>query len=462
MLTIQQTEYISTVVEREHIHFSHLAAELIDHICCDVEKEMQQGVSFMDAMNRVETRIGYRGLKKVQEDTLYLLDKNYRIMKNLMKATGIIGPALMGIGSLFKIMHWPSAGILLVLGFAVLCLLFLPAAVSVLYKESGKGYSKALYIFGFVAAFLYSIGILWKVQHWPGAAWLLLLGNAVAIFVFLPLLLNHKLKDTDEKKNTVPYVLGFISLVMYMLGNLFKIMHWPGAAILLVGGAILLFGLAIPLYSHYSYRDAAFVKGSFLVIILVSVWMIISASLISIKVSTNLFDKYALVYEDLMAANKSLSEQNALLFAGLSAAGQDSSVVALREQATSLVTTISGIRSDLALAADFSEGGDLGADPFASIKNIDSKEVPFVLMIGEGGKGYAPGLQKDLLAFIQNVNELAVDTEHLISADLAADLQEEEWVQSRFNRSLGFVLDYLALLEQKVLLIESEMYLVEN
>ena len=45
-LSFQNIEDISLDIRRQEITFSHLADELIDHICCDVENEMQKGLSF--------------------------------------------------------------------------------------------------------------------------------------------------------------------------------------------------------------------------------------------------------------------------------------------------------------------------------------------------------------------------------------------------------------------------------
>ncbi len=81
MLSIAQTDYIIEQVKGEQISLSHLQDELIDHICCDIEMEMEQGLPFNEAYKRVQTRIGNRGLQKVQEDTLFLIDKNYKTSK---------------------------------------------------------------------------------------------------------------------------------------------------------------------------------------------------------------------------------------------------------------------------------------------------------------------------------------------------------------------------------------------
>lgn len=52
-LSLQNIDQISNDVRKQEITFSHLLEELIDHICCDVENEMQNGFSFSEAYRRV-------------------------------------------------------------------------------------------------------------------------------------------------------------------------------------------------------------------------------------------------------------------------------------------------------------------------------------------------------------------------------------------------------------------------
>jgi len=51
-----------------------LTDDLIDHVCCDVEYEMQQGLTFPEAYRRVKQKMGFRRLKEIQEETLYAVD----------------------------------------------------------------------------------------------------------------------------------------------------------------------------------------------------------------------------------------------------------------------------------------------------------------------------------------------------------------------------------------------------
>ncbi|HRW62659.1 MAG TPA: hypothetical protein P5132_04190, partial [Bacteroidales bacterium] len=87
-LTIDQFQIVERDVQNEGITFSHLEYDLLDHVCCDIEDRMSGGLSFDDAYNSVKSDIGIQGLRRVQEETLLLINKKYRMMKKSMKTLG--------------------------------------------------------------------------------------------------------------------------------------------------------------------------------------------------------------------------------------------------------------------------------------------------------------------------------------------------------------------------------------
>ena len=51
-LSLHHIDQISRDISRQEITFSHLLEDLIDHVCCDVENEMQNGLSFSEAYRK--------------------------------------------------------------------------------------------------------------------------------------------------------------------------------------------------------------------------------------------------------------------------------------------------------------------------------------------------------------------------------------------------------------------------
>ena len=284
-LSIDNVNRIIHDVRNQEITYSHLADELIDYICCDVENEMTEGVDFMEAYRRVSQKIGKRRLKEIQEETLYAVDTRYRQMKNTMKISGIAGTVMLGFATLFKIMHWPGAGIMMTLGTLMLAFIFMPTALGVLWKETHNTKKVFLFISAFLAGIFILLGILFKVQHWPGAGILILLSVLISVLFFIPSMLVSLLRDPENKAKRPVYVIGASSLILYLTGFMFKIMHWPGAGLLLLAGMLLLFIIVCPWYTLISWKEEKSIKPEFIFMMVGSLAIIIPSALISLNLN---------------------------------------------------------------------------------------------------------------------------------------------------------------------------------
>ena len=282
-LSFKNIEDISLDIRRQEITFSHLADELIDHICCDVEYEMQNGLSFTDAYDRVKQKMGPRRIKEIQEETLYAVDSKYRKMKNTMKISGIAGTIMFGFATLFKIQHWPFAGVMMVLGAFILAFIFMPSALVVLWKETHNRKRLFLFISGFVTAMLFIFGTLFKIQHWPVAGIILSLSVLSAIFFFIPSLVLNRLADPENKPKRVIYILGAAGAILYVAGTLFKIQHWPLASLFMVLSLIILFMVVLPWYTWLTWKDDSHISASFIFIIIGSLLIIVPGALINLN-----------------------------------------------------------------------------------------------------------------------------------------------------------------------------------
>ena len=78
LLKLSEINLIKSDISRQRVSYSHLLDDLLDHVCCDVEHEMSSGLEFDQAYNKVKERIGFNRFKKIQEETLVLIDKNYK------------------------------------------------------------------------------------------------------------------------------------------------------------------------------------------------------------------------------------------------------------------------------------------------------------------------------------------------------------------------------------------------
>lgn len=313
-LSIHNIDQIVADIRKQDITYNGLADELVDHICCEVEKQMECGLSFADAYKRVRKMIGQRRLKEIQEETLYAVDTKYRRMKNLMKISAIAGTVLLGFASLFKIQHWAGAGMMMTLGALILAFLFMPSALGVLWKETHNRRRIMLFISSFLASTLFILGTLFKIQHWPGAGWILLLALASAVLLLLPSVLVYLISDQDRRTRRGPYIMGAAGFVLFITGLLFKIQHWPFATILLVTGLIVLGITAIPWYVYLKWKEESFITSGFIYLIIASLLIIIPAMMINLNLQYAFEDGYYPHLERQQAMHNYLfSKNNSLL-----------------------------------------------------------------------------------------------------------------------------------------------------
>lgn len=114
---------------------------------------------------------------------------------------------------------------------------------------------KIMIISGTFSAFTVLIGSLFKVMHWPGAAMLFVLAIALFSFVFLPILSVIRIKEQTLTKDKIVITSAAIFGSAISLAILFKVMHWPFATILWTISLGILFFLFLPVYFFGGIRN---------------------------------------------------------------------------------------------------------------------------------------------------------------------------------------------------------------
>lgn len=198
-LSDNQVNQVYDLLVAHGVEFQVLRDELLDHICCLVEQKMEQGAQFHAALGQAEKQFGPLGIERTQEATIYLLTLRLRKMKKTASILGIIGGVTTILGTLFKVMHWPGAGIMLLLGLAITGMLFMPTALYVNYKTKEGVRDKATIVAGFIGGMILTVFALFKIMHWPGASALLILGLGEIILVFIPLYYIKSYRNPENK-----------------------------------------------------------------------------------------------------------------------------------------------------------------------------------------------------------------------------------------------------------------------
>lgn len=140
-------------------------------------------------------------------------------MKQKIYILGIITTLIIFTGAMFKIQHWPGAGILLTVGLSILVLAFLPLALINNYKADQLKQNLSLYIVTYITCLVVFTAMLFKIQHWPFAGILLTIALPFPYIVFLPVFL----RVTSKNKNFNIYNIVFV-LSLLVLNSVFSVL----------------------------------------------------------------------------------------------------------------------------------------------------------------------------------------------------------------------------------------------
>lgn len=200
----QQIDYILSDISARGVELESLQQNLVDHICCIIENNLEENGDFEGFYQNTIKTFYKDELWEIEEETLRLLTfKNYYTMKKVMIVSGTFSAAAMILGILFKFMHWPGAGVLIVLGISISSLIFLPLLFTLKLKEQQDPKDKIALGLVTLSGILLCLSVLFKVMHWPGAnmmgvAFLIILG-----LIFLPLNFYSGIRNPERKINTI-------------------------------------------------------------------------------------------------------------------------------------------------------------------------------------------------------------------------------------------------------------------
>jgi len=132
-------------------------------------------------------------------------------MKQKIYLTGLLTTAMVFLGGIFKINHWPGAGIMLTVGILLLIFGFLPLALGSNYRAEGNRQNRILYIVTWLTCLVVFGSMLFKIQHWPGAGKLIMIALPFPYVVFLPVFLAVTSRNKSFSINNTVFVLFLLS-----------------------------------------------------------------------------------------------------------------------------------------------------------------------------------------------------------------------------------------------------------
>ena len=151
-----------------------------------------------------------------------------------MRIAFIISGSIALLGALFKVQHWPGGGLILLVG---LLTLFITLMVSGIKQFTNKPSRPLNGVEQILAAWLV-VALLLKIKHWPGAGVLLVLTLSTLAILYWggTWALLGSGQSTDVKFSPSSFAIGFLGYSVIAIGIMFKLQHWPGGQVQIIAG----------------------------------------------------------------------------------------------------------------------------------------------------------------------------------------------------------------------------------
>lgn len=227
-LSERQVDFILDDIEKKGVITEDVRFNILDHVCCIIENEMDQGMNFNEFYRDTIARFYKKELGEIEEETQTLLTfKNYYAMKRTLKISGITSIILIMIGVIFKSMHWQGAGFAVVLGLTFFSLIFIPLNIVLKFKDDKEKNNRLIMTIGMLTASTATIGVLFKIMHWPYANILMFSSLLVFMLIFIPIYFVVKYRDPESKFNAIintTFMVGAAGM-LFALVNLHPTAH---------------------------------------------------------------------------------------------------------------------------------------------------------------------------------------------------------------------------------------------
>lgn len=190
-LSSEQEDIVYNTVKAGGVQLESLQADIVDHLCCVIESQLGKKRPFDQLLEEAIQDLAPNGLNEIQNQTLFLLNaKRIIIMKKLIYSIGFIGALTLTAGVTFKLLWWPMANNLFLIGFTLMFLVFFPLLGFDRYKVSiSKSITERVKIItGVVCALIIGVAGIFKYLHLQGAMVLFGIGVLIFAFGFLPFL----------------------------------------------------------------------------------------------------------------------------------------------------------------------------------------------------------------------------------------------------------------------------------
>ncbi|MDN5211595.1 hypothetical protein QQ020_06020 [Fulvivirgaceae bacterium BMA12] len=185
---------IENYLDRQGLSFQPLRDEMMDHLIEDLENHMAQGNSFDEAWHLIMGKIPDNHFITLQKETVEIINKRF----NLSRGFTYVSLILLFTAAIFKQLHFPFSGILLLTSFGAIAASLITGTLSgfLLHKEK-EGKWMILGVISGAILFLISYGF--QILKLPGFEELRLISIILLILFFPGLTIYFGAKKRSEE-----------------------------------------------------------------------------------------------------------------------------------------------------------------------------------------------------------------------------------------------------------------------
>jgi hypothetical protein len=283
--------------------------------------------------------------------------------------------------------------------------------------------------------------------------------------IFLPSLIFAKISDDRGEGKRAAYLVGLFAGLFYIAGFLFKLMHWPGATVIILAGLILFTVLFIPLFVFAHYKNESHVSSHFIFVMVASMMAILFLSFMAFTVSTDVLSEFAAVEKQMDDVLDDLEDWNTgYVQEMINTSEGDGIVTSVHLKTEEIESWIGDLKRELVLATepeneDAISGGKID---FSKITKKDAQNVPEKILIIEGKASRLAEKIKEYKRYLLSESDdpdLASRLDMLLdlSGVRVADGYEISWENATFeHRSLVSSLNTLTIIQIELKLAEKE------
>lgn len=200
----EEIDFILDDITKKGIVTEDVRDNILDHVCCIIENGLSCKEEFSVFYLNTIAQFYKKELCEIEQETKDLLTfKYFYAMKRTLKITGLISVVLILLGAILKTFHSPGAGLSLVLGFTIFSFIFIPLNIILTFKDDQKISNRIVMTLGMGLTLTGTIGLLFKVMHWPFANILFMSSLFAFGLVFIPLYFFTRSRNPETKFNAI-------------------------------------------------------------------------------------------------------------------------------------------------------------------------------------------------------------------------------------------------------------------